>query len=419
MADKNDGGDKTEQPTPKRLDDARKKGDVSKSREVTSAVGLVLWLALAALVTGFGARRLAALYDTLFAVIGQGWAGTGFAGAARTIGALSAELALTLVAMLAVPAALLGLLTDFLQIGPVLSFEKITPKLENMNPVEGVKRMFSLDNLVEVIKALAKTALLLLVGWLVVKSALPQIVNLARTPGLPPAAIGSLMWDLTLKLMIWTVALFALVAVLDAAYQRHSYLKKMRMSLRDIKQEMKDSEGDPYVKQQRRQAAQEWSQHGSAQAARQANVLVVNPTHVAIAIDYDREKTPVPTIAAKGEDHVARAMRAAAEEAGVPIVRNIPLARDLLARAEVGEVVPADLFDIMAEVILWAREVRAQVDEQRAAGHRAGHSTGRSTDHAATPAATPPPGAPPRRRSAPGEDLTRYPDGSTGPSLPD
>jgi type III secretion protein U len=404
MADKNDGGDKTEQPTAKRLDDARKKGDVSKSREVTSAFGLVVWLALTALVTGFAVKRLAALYDTLFTVIGQGWATTGFAGAARTIGALSAELALTLVAMLAVPAALAGLLTDFLQIGAVLSFEKVTPKLENMNPVEGVKRMFSLDNLIEVVKALAKTLLLLLVGWLVVKSALPQIVHLARAVDLPPAAIGSLMWDLTLKMMIWTVALFALVAVLDAAYQRHSYLKKMRMSLRDIKQEMKDSEGDPYVKQQRKQQAQEWSQRNSAQAARQASVLVVNPTHVAIAIDYDRDTNPVPTIAAKGEDHVARAMRAAAEEAGVPIVRNIPLARDLLARAEVGEVVPADLFDIIAEVILWAREVREEVDARRAADHAAAWPRSAPVASPVHPEPSPP------RRNAPGEDLTQYPD---------
>ncbi|HJV94408.1 MAG TPA: EscU/YscU/HrcU family type III secretion system export apparatus switch protein, partial [Albitalea sp.] len=225
--------------------------------------------------------------------------------------------------------------------------------------------------------------------WLVVKSALPQIVALARSPTLPPQAIGALLWDLTLKLVAWTLALFALVSLLDAVYQRWSFTKKMRMSLRDIKQEMKESEGDPHIKQHRRQAHQEWSQRNATQAARNANVLVVNPTHVAIAIDYDRETSPVPTIAAKGEDHVARAMREAAEEAGVPIVRNVPLARDLLARGEVGEIIPADLFDIIAEVILWAREVRREVDAQR-------HDD-------------PPATAPPRRLAAPGEDLTHYP----------
>ena len=229
-----------------------------------------------------------------------------------------------------------------------------------------------------------------LLGWLLIRSALPQIVSLARTPDLPMEAIGSLLWSLTVKLLTWTVAAFAGIALLDVVYQRWSFTKKMRMSMRDIKQEMKESEGDPYIKGQRRQLAQELAQRGATQAARNANVLVVNPTHVAIAIDYDRETCPVPTIAAKGEDHVALAMRQAAEEAGVPIVRNIPLARDMLARAEIGEIVPADLFDIIAEVILWAREVREQVQAQREAG---------AGQHVALP---------PRRIAAPGEDLTHY-----------
>jgi flagellar biosynthetic protein FlhB/type III secretion protein U len=389
MSDKNDGGDKTEKPTPKRLEDARKKGDVAKSKEVTSTVGLAVWLGLGTLVLGYAASRLAGLYESLFATIGQGWLHTGFAGAARAIGAQSAELALVLVAILLVPIAAVGLLIDFLQAGPVLTFDKVKPKLDHMNPVEGVKRMFTIDSLIELLKSIAKTALLFLLGWLVVKSALPQIVGLARSPDLPVQTITAMLWSLTVKLLGFTVALFALVALLDAAYQRYSFTKKMRMSLRDIKQEMKESEGDPHIKQHRRQAHQEWSQQNAQQAARNANVLVVNPTHVAIAIDYDRETTPVPTIAAKGEDHVARAMRRAAEEAGVPIVRNIPLARDLLARAEVGEVIPSDLFDIIAEVIVWAREAREQVQAQRC------------TDPDM-------PLPPPPRIAAPGEDLTHY-----------
>jgi type III secretion protein U len=389
MSDKNDGGDKTEKPTEKKLQDARKKGDVAKSKDLTSAVGLLVWLVLGTLAVGYAATRLAALYDSLFATIGAGWLHTGFAGAARSIGMQAVELAVTLVAMLLVPVAAVGVLTEFLQAGPILTFDRVKPKFDSMNPVEGVKRMFSVDNAIELAKNIAKAALLFLLGWFIVKSTLPQMVALARSPDLPVAAIGSLLWSLTLKLLASTVALFAFVALLDVVYQRWSFTKKMRMSMRDIKQEAKESEGDPYIKAQRRQAAQEWSQRNAQQAARNANVLVVNPTHIAIAIDYDAETNPVPTIAAKGEDHVARAMREAAEEAGVPIVRNIPLARDMLARAEVGEVVPADLFDIIAEVILWAREAREQVCAQR------------DPDGAGTPPPAP-------RLAAPGEDLTRY-----------
>jgi flagellar biosynthesis protein FlhB len=201
--------------------------------------------------------------------------------------------------------------------------------------------------------------------------------------------VGELAWSLTIKLMAWSVGLCALVAILDAAWQRHSFTKKMRMSMRDIRQESKENEGDPHVKQQRRQVQQEWTQRNSEQAARKANVLVVNPTHVAIAIDYDRELDPVPSVSAKGQDHEALAMREAAEEAGVPVVRNVPLARDLLARAEVGEIVPSDLFDIIAEVILWAEEARGHAEAIR------------NQDLAALAR---------QRVQAPGEDLTRYPE---------
>lgn len=351
MADKNDGGDKTEQPTPKKLQDARKKGQVPKSKDVTSTVELLAWFALAVLALGPVTRQLASVIEAALASIGQP-----FAIAAPRLAAQALEALLVLSAWLLLPVAAVGLLTEFLQAGPVFALDKVKPKLENMNPVEGTKRMFTTDNLIEVAKAVGKTVLLLGVGWLVLRSLLPQIALLPL--GSRPMVVGTALWEVARPLLLWTLLLFTLVGVLDAAYQRWSFIKKMRMSRRDIRQEGKDNEGDPMIKAQRRQAHEEWSQRNAAQAARQAHVLVVNPTHVAIAIDYDREQCPVPTLAAKGEDEGARAMREAAEDAGVPILRNVGLARDLLARGEVGELVPSDLFDVIAEVILWARAER-------------------------------------------------------------
>lgn len=391
MAD-TDSGDKTEKPTSKRLKDARKKGDVPKSRELTSTAGLILWLALGSAVSSYAAVRLGVLFDSMLLTVSQGWADTGFAVAVRTVGMQAVEAGVQLSALLLVPATVVGLFADYMQTGPILAFDKVSPKFEHLNPVAGIKRMFSMDNLVEVLKAIAKTALLLFVGWLIVRTALPQIVTLARSPENPAHAFGGLIWSLTIKLLVWSIGLFALASLLDAAYQRYSFTKKMRMSMRDIKEEAKESEGNPLIKAQRRQAHREWSQQKSAQAARDANVLVVNPTHIAIAIDYDEQDTPVPTIAAKGEGDEARAMREAAGEADTPIVRNIPLARDLFARGEVGEIVPDDLFEIIAEVILWAREVREFVDAERASMNN--------------PLAAQP--TPERRIQTPGEDLTHY-----------
>jgi type III secretion protein U len=378
MADKNDGGDKTEKPTPKKLQDARKKGNVPKSKDLTSTVELFVWMALFALAASYAAHVLVRLTEAALAAIGQP-----FAIAAQGVGDLAWQALLGLTALALLPVAAVGIVTEYLQAGPVFAMDKLKPKAENMNPVEGVKRMFSMDNLIELIKSIAKTALLLGIGWLVLLAALPSLAKLMAIDAASVGLVGTALWDVTRSTLVWTVALFVLVALLDLSWQRHSFTKKVRMSMRDIRQEMKESEGDPYIKQHRRQAHEEWSQRNSQQAARQANVLVVNPTHVAIAIEYDRETCPVPTLSAKGEDHVARAMREAAEEAGVPIVRNVDLARTLLSRGEVGEIVPQDLFDIVAEVILWAREVRESM--QRGDGQPSGHA-------------------------APGEDLTRYPD---------
>jgi type III secretion protein U len=158
------------------------------------------------------------------------------------------------------------------------------------------------------------------------------------------------------------------------------------MSMRDIKQEHKENEGDPMIKQQRRQAHQEWSQQSAAEAAGSANVIVVNPTHLAVALDYDREKTPVPTVSAKGEDLVARAMRESAQDNHVPILRNVELARSLYADTKEGDIIPSELFDVMAEVILWAKQVRKRIDNDL------------DDDEKST------------QIEAPGEDLTRYPE---------
>ena len=391
MAD-NDAGDKTEKPTSKRLEDARKKGDVSKSRELTSTAGLILWLALGSAITGYSLLRLTVLFESSFDTIELGWAGAGYTGALRTVGMQAVEAGVLLSLMMLVPASIVGSFTDFMQVGPILAFDKVTPKMENLDPAGGVKRMFSMDNLIEVLKALGKTVLLFVLGWLIVRSVLPQLVLLAGAPDAPIAAVGDMIWSLTLKLMLWTIALFAGISLLDASYQQYSFTKKMKMSMRDLKEEAKSTEGNPEIKNQRRQAHREWSEQSNVQAARDANVLVVNPTHIAIAIDYDTESNPVPTIGAMGEGDLARQMREAAEKAGTPIVRNIPLARDLLGRADVGEIVPSDLFDIIAEVILWARQARERVEQER--------------ESALNPLAT----APDReaRVSAPGEDLTHY-----------
>lgn len=170
MSDKNDGGDKTEQPTPRKLQDARKKGNVAKSKDMTSTIELLVWLAIAALGLPWVTMELMALMHAGLAAIGQP-----FDQVASALGQQAWRTLLALTTLALLPVVLVGVLTEFLQAGPVFAADKFTPKMTNLDPVEGIKRMFSLDNLVELVKSMAKTALLGLIGWLVTAALWPQL----------------------------------------------------------------------------------------------------------------------------------------------------------------------------------------------------------------------------------------------------
>lgn len=364
MADKNDGGDKTEKPTSKRLADARKKGDVAKSRDVTATVTLFVWLLVLMFGAGFAATRVSGLFDQSFILV-SGKAP--FATAAGLLGHDAVNVLLLLTAITLIPAALSGVLTEFLQAGGVFTFEKLKPTLDKMNPVEGIKKMFSLDNLMELAKTIAKSVLIVFICWLVLRGSLAEIIDktgpllqaTAATDGRAAAAgVLAVTGTLLRSTLLWTFSVFLLVSVLDIAWQKHSYIKKMRMSMRDIRDEHKENEGDPMIKSSRRQMHEEWANQNAVGAARGANVLVVNPTHIAIAIDYDPEDCPVPVMTGKGEGPLAQAMREAAEEADVPIVRYVEVARGLFEHGEVDEVIPRDMFDAIAQIVIWARKVR-------------------------------------------------------------
>ncbi|MBV7256960.1 type III secretion system export apparatus subunit SctU [Pacificimonas sp. WHA3] len=356
MADNKDGGDKTEKPTNKRLRDARKKGDVPKSREVSSTLGLIGWLAVAAVTIGYAGSRLGGMFESVFVYL----ANPDVASMAR----LGDEAFWTLLAVSAaiiLPVAAIGALVEFLQVGPVATTEKMKPDLSRLNPIDGFKRMFSMDNLVEVVKAILKTIILLAIGALITWGMMRDTIGLIRADA---GAALMLSWDLIFAMLAWTAGIFIIVSAADAAYQKSSFIKKMKMSRRDIKQEMKDIEGDPMIKMKRRQLHQEWASQNAAGAVRQATALVVNPTHIAVALLYDEAESPVPSVIAKGEDMMALAMREAAEEAGVPILRNVDLARALNARVTLEDLIPADLFDAVAQVIVWAQQVRGGVQPE-------------------------------------------------------
>jgi type III secretion protein U len=355
MAGQNkDSGDRTEKPTAKRLRDARKDGDVAKSRELTSTVLVLAWLLLMLLTMPLIHARLNGLVD----IVVQGMRQP-FDQALHDVGlaALSAFLWLSLPLLLS--AAAIGAMVEFLQVGPVFAPKKIKPDTSRMNPAEGIKRLFSQENLVEVIKAVAKSGLLIgLFAWVL----LALIGQFVKLPYAAPADTGVAMWMAVKRFATGVIFVFFFVSALDVFYQRYAFMRKMKMSRREIKQEVKESEGDPMIKSRRRQLHQEWSQQNTLAAVRRASVVVTNPTHLAIAIRYEQGEDDLPVIVAKGEDHEAALIRQAAEEAGVPIMRNVTLARGLYEQVDVDEYLPGDFFEAVAELLRWAESIRKSRD---------------------------------------------------------
>lgn len=344
--------DQTEKPTPKRLKDARKDGDVAKSKELTATAGVLCWLVLSWLALASVRQQLTGLFQKVLAAVSQ--VGHGplpplWIPAAKTL--LSVSLPLLLAG------AATGLLVEFLQVGGIFAPKRVTPNAGRLNPAEGLQRMFSQDNLIEVVKSILKTAALVVIFVLVLLRLLPEIL---RLPLGQPEDISAAHWHALLWMGVWTLGVFFMLAVMDSAYQRYAFTRKLRMSRRDIRQEFRDTEGDPHIKGRRRQLHQDWAQQNMLEAVRKSSAVVVNPEHIAVAILYEPGTTALPIVSAKGEDYEAQLIREAAEQAGVPIMRNVELARGLHENVNVDEYVSAEFFQAIAELLRWAESVRTR-----------------------------------------------------------
>ncbi len=349
---KEKGASQTEKPTPKRVKDARKDGQIHKSRELTSTALVLLWLLMGWMLAPVLFAQFQLLFEQLFTSLGQP-----FGVALSNLAVASIKTLLYLLFILFLPPILLGLLTDFMQVGAIFAPTKVKPNGQHLNPVEGIKRMFSGRNLVEVVKAVVKT---LLLGGVLVFTVLWFLDDIVMLPLAGPELIGGVFWRGTVLMGFGVIFLFFFVAVLDALYQRHAFVKDLMMSRRDIKQESKENEGDPQIKNQRKQLHQEWAQQNTLQAVRQSSVVVTNPTHVAVALHYDEHDTELPVVMAKGEDYDAKVIREAAEEAGIPIMQNIPLARGLYEDVNVDQYITSEYFDAVAQLLKWAEAVRRE-----------------------------------------------------------
>lgn len=345
--------EKTEQATEKKLREARKRGQVPKSRELSSAVVLLtltvaLVSAAAPLQAGFGT-----LFDLSLASMHQG--------PDATLRALRASLALA--SSLVLPVLLAGMFSGvaltFLQVGPLLTFEPIAPDFTRLDPVKGLRQVFSLKRLVELLKSLALLAIVVGVAWYTMRAALRGMLALVLAPG--HAVLHSL--GLVGEQLFMRVGLALLgVGVLDLLYQRWQFQRDQRMSKDEVKREYKSAEGDGQLKHERKRVHQEIVEHQTLEQVRGADALIVNPTHLAVAIHYDQDGEGAPEVLTKGADHLAQKMIAAAREAGVPVLRDVPLARSLY-ELSIGEEIPEALYDAVAAILQVAWQEREAAEE--------------------------------------------------------
>jgi flagellar biosynthesis protein FlhB len=349
-----DDSQKTEEPTARRLEEARKRGQVIYSREVST---WAILFAATLLVVMAGPGIMADLRDTLSRFLAN-------AGSIETEGTslhkLLSDLFWHVMAAIALPLLVLaaaGVLSGFIQTGPIFTFDPVKPDLSKISIFQGFKRLFSLRSIMEFVKGIAK---LVIVSAAAVFVLLPYFDGVEHFVGQDIHAAMLDLRTLFLKMMVAVLCVLFLVAVFDYLYQRHDFMSKMRMSKQEIREEFKQTEGDPHVKARLKELREKKARQRMMQAVPEADVVITNPTHFAVALKYDSKAMDAPKMVAKGADLVAQKIREVAEESKVPIVENAPLARALYDSMEIEQTIPHEHYKAVAEVISYVFRLKGK-----------------------------------------------------------
>lgn len=344
MADQDDS-EKTEDPTSKRLADARRKGNIAKSQEVTS------WAALAgllfALVT-FLPWMMPKVALLNFQFLEQPHAIPVDLESIRGVFHTTVTALFFIIGPVLIFFLVVGLVATWVQVGRNFSTEAMKPQFNKLSPLAGIKRLFSPRSLVEFGKGLVKLIFVAVVSILI---AMPMLDDLELYAAMSLVVNLEKIQDIAIVMVFWVVAIMTVVAAIDFAYQKFEHKKKLRMSKQEVKDEHKQLEGDPKVKARLAQIRQERQRERMIAAVTKADLVITNPTHYAVALKYDMDSMSAPILVAKGVDDLAARIREAADENEVPIVENPPLARALYAAVELDESIPERLYHAVAEVI--------------------------------------------------------------------
>lgn len=345
MADDHDAASRTEEATPRRLEQAREQGDVPKTPELPQLASLAASVSVLAIAGGWICRNLAsALLPFLAHPHTIELEGGGGAAVARYV----LEAALPVILMVLLAAGFAGVAGNLFQTGLMFTPDKLKPDFGKLSPMQGLKRVFGLDGLIQFAKSLVKVAITAGLAWWILK---PHLSEMERLATLDPAAILPFLTDILRRLVFAVMALLLVITGADWFIQKQRFMARMRMSKEELKEEFKNTEGDPHVKARQKQIRAERARRRMMQAVPKATVVVMNPTHYAVALKYVQGEDDAPVCVAKGMDAVALKIRDVAKEANVPVIEDPPLARALYAAVEIDDVIPPAHYEAVAKII--------------------------------------------------------------------
>jgi len=347
--------EKTEKATPKKLRDARKKGQVAKSQDFPSAFTFIVSISTTLILSGYIFNQLGSYIINMFRRSSMGQIDM------QTLGANLFHEAIQVIMNCTIPILIVtvfvGVLSSFLIIGPLFAPEAMKPEIKRLNPVENIKNLFKFKTLFELLKSVLKISVAFILIWSVVYDSVPEIVACA---GLPIMASAQVVSSFLLKVVIRVGIFFLAVAIADLVYQKRNFAKEMRMEKFEVKQEYKDTEGNPEIKSQRRRVAQEIAYQEGPTGVKRARAVITNPIHIAVAIQYNEETEPAPRVVTMGKGVIADRIVQLAQDYNVPIMRNVDLAQTLFEKGEIGDYIPEETYEAVSEILRWLESIEKE-----------------------------------------------------------
>ena len=351
-----DNSDKTEKATPKKRQDLRKKGQVMQSREVSSNLILLVMFISFKLFGGYMYQEIKSVFQ-FFMTESATYNLAEPTEIMRVVTYAALEIA-KIVAPFFIIAVLIGVIGSYVQVGFLFTIEPLKPKFSHINPFKGLKRIFSSRSLFEFVKSIAKVTVVSLVAWTSIQA---EFINITKLMGLELGPLTLYILNSAVDVGIKICFALFIITITDYFFQWRKHEKEIRMSKQEVKEEYKQMEGNPEIRQKIRQKQREISMRRMMKEVPKADVVITNPTHFAVAIKYEPKSKPAPYVVAKGADFMARRIKEIAKENKVEIIENRPLAQALYQTVDIGESVPPDLYKAVAEVLAFVYNLQGKI----------------------------------------------------------